>query len=230
MSDTEAVAKWNQYYQQGARKGNMAFWPNENLVRILKGSYFPWHKDSYKDVKTLDVGFGSGNNLMLCGSLGMELYGVEIHDEICQSTGERLTSMGYKSDLRTGSNRNIPFFDGTFDYLISWDAIHYEGKPDLIEEALAEFNRVLKPGGRLFISTIAPKHTIFRNSEIVGHHQYLLKREDDFRKGQVFFCFDAPQYIQYFLSKQFSEVEVGRSTLHYFFEINDTFMITAIKN
>ncbi len=230
MSDSEAVTKWNRFYQEGDQKGNVALWPNENLVRILKGSYFPWNKKHYDGLKIIDIGFGSGNNLMLCGTMGMDLSGVEIHSEICQLTHDTLEHMGYTSDLKTGSNRDIPFDDNFFDYLISWDAIHYEREPARIKEAIKEFARVLKPGGRMFLSTVAPRHTIFRDSKIVGAHQYLLGRDDDFRKGQVFFCFDAPQYIHYFFETCFRDIQIGRSTLNYFFETNDTFLVTATKS
>lgn len=229
MVDTDAVSKWNQFYKDGPNKGNIAYWPNENLVRILKGSYFPWYQESYEHKKVVDIGFGSGNNLMLCGSMGMELHGVEIHYEICTSTQKYLSKLGYNAELKEGSNRNIPYDNDSFDYLISWDAIHYERRPDRISAALKEFARVLKPGGRLFMSTVAPKHTIFQDSKIVGHHQYLLCREDDFRKGQIFFSFDSKRYIHYFFSNDFQDISVGRSTLDYFNEVNDTFLITAVK-
>jgi hypothetical protein len=87
----------------------------------------------------------------------------------------------------------------------------------------------LKPSGRLFLSTIASKHTIFRGSQIIGLHQYLLRRDDDFRKGQVLFCFDAPQYMHYFIKSCFTDIQIGRSTLNYFFETNDTFLLAAVK-
>ena len=224
-----ADERWAQFYSRKTGQGAVATWPNESLVRFFKGQYFPWFKKSYAGMKIIDVGFGSANNLMFFGTLGMQLHGVEVHADICELFMERLARTGYSADLKAGTNREIPFPDEQFDYLVSWDAIHYEGDSQRIEEALAEFARVLKPGGRLFMSTVAPKHTIFRDTKIVGHHRYLLGREDDFRKGEVFFCFDAPQYIHYFLAPHFTDIQTGRSTLDYFFEINDTFLITATK-
>jgi ubiquinone/menaquinone biosynthesis C-methylase UbiE len=226
MKKTEAFTKWMNFYCK-QQKGLM--WPNETLVRFFKGSYMPGFCKSYKGKKVLDVGFGTGNNLMFCGTLGMELFGVEVHKEICQKTSEKMKEMGYKAELMPGSNRRIPFPDDFFDYLISWDVIHYEGKEDRIVEAISEYSRVLKPKGRLFLSTVAPRHTILRNSKSLGNHRYEIGRADDFRKGETFFYFDAPKYIEFYFSNNFSDIHIGRVTLDYFTEINDTFIVTAVN-
>jgi ubiquinone/menaquinone biosynthesis C-methylase UbiE len=229
MSERDSVNKWNAFYREGPNTGTVPLWPNESLVRLFKAQYFPWFNSSYKGCRVLDSGFGSGNNLMFCGTLEMELYGVEIHEDICRQTADRLSEMGYQSVLKTGDNRNIPFPDNHFDYLISWDVIHYEREEERVVSALREYARVMKPGARLFLSTVAPRHTILRGSETLGGHQYRIGRKDDFRQGQVFFYFDMPHYLEFYLSQNFSDILIGRSTLDYFIEINDTFLATAVK-
>jgi len=229
MKSSDAFEKWNCFYRDGINTGQVALWPNESLVRLLKGAYFPWHKNSYAGDKVIDIGFGSGNNLMLCGSLGMSLFGTEIHSDICLQTADLLSQLGYSAELKEGHNRSIPFDNETFDYLISWDVVHYEGEESRICDAFAEYARVLKTGGRMFLSTVAPEHTILKNSTVTGPHQYKIGRDDDFRKGQVFFYFDSSRYLEFYLSPHFSQIQIGRSTLNYFFETNDTFLVTATK-
>ena len=226
MNDTKAFEKWRQFYCD-SKAG--ALWPNESLVRMFKGKYIPEFKEEYKDKKLLDIGFGTGNNLIFFGTLGMKLYGTEIHEEICQKGTARVKELGYEADLQTGDNRNIPYQDGFFDYLVSWDVIHYEGEENRINKAIAEYHRVLKPGGRLFLSTVAPDHSILRDSKIHGCHQYKIGRKDEFRKGQIFFYFDSPQYLKFYFDKYFSNILVGRANLDYFTEVNDTFILTGQK-
>lgn len=226
MGKTEAFAQWMNFYCKQQR-GLM--WPNETFVRFLKGSYMPGFRKSYKGKKVLEVGFGTGNNLIFCGTLGMELFGVEVHEEICRQVGKKMEGLGYRADLRVGNNHKIPFPKDFFDYIVSWDVIHYEGYEGGIIKAIAQYSRVLKPGGRLFLSTVAPKHTILRNSKTLGNHKYEIGRDDDFRKGEIFFYFDSPNYINFYFSKYFDEIKVGRVTLDYFTEINDTFIVTAVN-
>lgn len=48
--------------------------------------------------------------------------------------------------LQQGSAEDLPFDSETFNVVVSTSAFHYYGHP---EQALAEFRRVLRPGGRL---------------------------------------------------------------------------------
>ncbi|MDP8213175.1 MAG: class I SAM-dependent methyltransferase [Candidatus Zapsychrus exili] len=227
MKKDKAFTDWMNFYCK-QNKGLM--WPNETLVRLFKGSYMPGVRKNYKGKKVLEVGFGVGNNLMFCGTLDMELFGVEVHKDICDHATKRMEELGHNADLKVGKNSKIPFKDNSFDYIVSWDVLHYEGREDLIVKAISEYSRVLKPGGRFFISTVAPKHTILRKSKTLGNHQYEIGREDDFRKGETFFYFDSKEYIKFYFSKYFSKIDVGRVTLDYFTEVNDTFIITAVNN
>lgn len=203
--------------------------PSETLVRLLKGDYIPGLSKAYEGKKVLDVGFGDGTHLMFLGSLRMRLYGTEVSDEICTSVRGKLAELGYRADLLVGTNRSLPFPDNEFDFLVSWNVLHYEDNETAIREALREYRRVLKPAGRFLISTTGPEHKILRNSETLGGHRYLIGREDDFRKGQVFFYFDAPNYIHYYFSECFSNVLVGRTHEFLFTETLDYFLVTGVK-
>ena len=221
-----AYSKWRNFYCQ-KKKGLM--YPNETLVRFFKGTYMPAYKPNYEGMKVLDVGFGTGNNSMFLGSLGMKLFGVEVGQEICKEGMKKLKSLGLKADFRVGTNSDLPFEDNSFDYLVSWDVIHYEGSEKKIIKAVEEYHRVLKPGGWLFLSTVAPQHTILQGSEVVGAHCYEIGLESDFRRGQVFFYFDSPRYIEHYFSKRFSKIRIGRVTLEYFTYTNDTFILNAVN-
>ena len=224
--DEQAYAKWKKFYVQ-QQKGML--YPNETLVRFLMGTYMPAYKTNYKGKKVLDVGFGSGNNSMFLGSLGMVLHGIEVDKAICTQGKVRLEAVGYKGEFRVGTNSDIPFPDKTFDYLVSWDVIHYEGNETNIVKAINEYHRVLKPGGWLLLSTVAPDHTILRGSKIMAPHCYKIGLKTDCRKGQQFFYFDSPGYLKHYFGKQFVNISVGRVTLDYFSYVNDTFTLNAVN-
>jgi len=74
-----------------------------------------------------------------------------------------------------------------FDFLVSWNVIYYEDNEEAINEAIAKYHRVLKPGGRFFVSTAGPEDSILDNGITLGKHRYQIGYPDDFRQGQVFF-------------------------------------------
>ena len=74
-----------------------------------------------------------------------------------------------------------------------------------------EFQRVLKPGGGLYISTVGPKHEIYNLSKPLGSHENLIQ-DFGFRTGERFFFFDNERYLDYYLSIIFTNLVTGRVT------------------
>ena len=202
--------------------------PSETLVRLMKGNYVRGFDRNYDGKRVLEVGFAYGANLQFMKGLGLEVYGVEVHTDICKMMTERLLGLGIPCVLKPGSNREIPFPDGFFDYLVSWDTLHYEITEELVYEAIREFGRVLKPAGRFFLSTVAPGHTILLQAERLDQHRYRI-REETFRKGEIFFCLDSPGFIEKCFSTQFQHLQIGRTTIDLFESVNDCFVATGVK-
>ena len=226
---TSTFDKWAEMYRKFAAEGSELMWPSETLVRMFKGNYVTGLDKNYQGKKVIDIGFGNGNNLIFLGSLGLLLSGIEVTREICTGVGSRLAKLGHTSDLRVGSNRSIPFGDAAFDFLVSWNVLHYEENEGDIRAALSEYSRVLKPGGRFFLSTTGPDHKILRDARTLGTHRYQINRDDDFRKGQIFFYFDSPNYLRYYFSEHFDDVLTGRTHDHIFTETLDWFIVTGVK-
>jgi ubiquinone/menaquinone biosynthesis C-methylase UbiE len=226
----DAFETWAEAYKKAAADGSELMWPSETLVRMFKGSYIPGLDRNYAGRKVLDIGFGNGNNLIFLATLGLELHGTEVHPDVCEQTRARLARIGYAADLKVGTNRNLPYADNTFDALVSWNVLHYENTEQGIRDALVEYRRVLKPGGRIFVSTTGPEHMILDGAATLGGHRYRIGRDDDFRKGEVFFYFDAPNYIQHYFSAQFANVLVGRTHDHLFTATLDWFVVTGTKD
>lgn len=227
MNQNVAFEKWTQFYKESLRKGVRQLWPAEPLVRILMGNYIPGLDKNFRGKLALDVGCGSGNNLVFLASLGMQIAGTEISEEVCRDTAAMLKSLGHDADVRVGTNTHIPFEDGTFDFVVSWNVLHYEPDERSIQRAIMEYARVMKAGGILILSTTGPDHLILEGARVVGAHQYQIQREDDFRKGETFFCFDHPRYLQYYFSAAFEKVLIGRLHDDLFGRVSDYFILAA---
>ena len=229
MTTESPTHGWKEFYQRAAQKGFELLWPNETLVRLLKGKYIPGLNRDYAEKRVLEVGCGNGNNLLFLATLGLELSATEIADEICEATRQKLQQFGVNAMIKTGRNRSLPFDSNSFDLLVSWNVIHYEDNETAMREAIAEYARVLNPGGRFLLSTTGPEHLILKDSRTLGGHRYQIGREDDFRKGQVFFYFDAPNYVQHYFGQSFREVMVGRAHDTLFSAVQDYWIVTGLK-
>jgi SAM-dependent methyltransferase len=226
-SSSEDRGGWARAYRNAAESGSALAFPNETLVRLLKGAYIPDMPRSFSGMRALDVSTGSGNNIYLLASLGFDVYGTEIAESICMQTTAELARSGIKVELRVGNNTRLPFENDFFDFLISWNVLHYEDNEAAVVAGIREYARVLKPGGRLLLSTTGPDHKILTNATTLGGHRYCIGRQDDFRKGSIYFYFDAENYLQHYFGMAFGDVMTGRTHDRLFTETLDWFIVTG---
>lgn len=230
MDDGTKFSKWTEFYKASEEAGTNLVWPNEVLIRLFKGDYLEELDKNYKGKSLIDIGFGDGNNLRFFATLGLELFGTEVSEGICSTVKARLAKAGIQTDLRVGTNRGIPYAPKSFDFLVSWSVLHYEGTEPKICMALEKYRQVLKTGGRFFIATAGPHHKIMENSRLVGTHQYQIGRPGDLRTGQVMFYFDRARYLKWYLEHVgFQQVRVGRVLDTLFDHTADYFIATGVK-
>lgn len=128
---------WNDLY--GRNDGHLSY-PDETLVRITHSLFSP---DKHR--KVLDYGFGSGANTIHLLNKGHAVSGVEVSAAAAHKLAARLARLGLQADLRCTTNGTIPFETSCFDAVIAWQVLYYNDWQTL-GQALAEINRVLRPG------------------------------------------------------------------------------------
>jgi SAM-dependent methyltransferase len=100
--------------------------------------------------RLLDIACGSGGpTLRIARRTGCRVTGVDAHEQAIAAAHARAAAEGVADGAvfeRLDASRPLPFPDGAFDGLICIDAInHLPDRPRI----LAEWARVLRPGGRL---------------------------------------------------------------------------------
>ncbi len=98
----------------------------------------------------VDLGCGSGRALLWNRDLGATMAGIDISPFFSQDARQEM-------DLMLGDLRKLPFADNTFDKAWSLDVLEHLS-PDALHGMLGEANRVLKPGGGLFVYTHVRKN------------------------------------------------------------------------
>ena len=94
--------------------------------------------------RMLDIGCSVGATVRAADELGWQASGVDISQsavQFCRSQG---------LDCHKVDGTELPFTEATFDLLTNWHVI--EHVPDVLE-TLAEWRRVLKPGGIMMLET-----------------------------------------------------------------------------
>jgi len=113
----------------------------EELQQILDG--LP------KGSKILDVGCGTAHLTNWIKEQGFEITGVEPSSEMMKLARENFPDIEIVNSIASA----LPFEDNSFDLIVSFEVLRYLDKEENIK-SYKEFQRVLKPGGRFFLTQV----------------------------------------------------------------------------
>lgn len=99
------------------------------------------------DERLLDASCGTGTLIVRLREHHpeLDLTGVDLSYEMLREAREKIGTDD-RVTLRQGNAEDLPFEEAAFEVVVSTSAFHYYGHPG---QALSEFRRVLRPGGRL---------------------------------------------------------------------------------
>lgn len=150
------VEKNIKKYELIYKKGQNHFYPNLDLVRIQK----TFLKSNIG--KTLDFGFGSGENLVFLSNEGHEIYGLETSRTALKITKKKIKNKKAKLNLKIlSSSKKLQFKDNFFDNIICLSVFSQLKNRRNAMHLLNEFNRILKKNGILIIDINGPKSDHF---------------------------------------------------------------------
>lgn len=135
----------------------------------------------------LDVGIGPGRGVALLSGNGRRVVGVDVSRRMLRLADAHLSAERARASLTRANALALPFRSGSFDAVVSTYLLDVLSDAEMAA-ALRELVRVLSPGGRLVLGTMAlPNHLTHQVwmaayralPELVGHsrpadpHPYL---------------------------------------------------------
>jgi ubiquinone/menaquinone biosynthesis C-methylase UbiE len=142
---------YNSHWEDKFITGSWGRYPPEDLIRFV-GRHFSANQRS--DMKVLEVGCGPGANLWFLHREGFSVAGIDSSSTAMAQAGERLVKENHGindslPDLRTGNFASLEWEDSTFDLVIDIFAL-YANTIEIMQSAISEIHRVLKPGALLY--------------------------------------------------------------------------------
>ena len=105
--------------------------------------------------RALDLGCGVGRHALFLAKIGFTVSAMDGSDTGIGFLTEQARATGRQIDAQVGLMTDLPYPDGTFDFVLAWNVI-YHGDRSIVLRAIAEIRRVLMPGG-LYQGTMLSK-------------------------------------------------------------------------
>ena len=229
----------SSYSQFHIKNKSKHLYPTEWVIRTMLGNYPELYldKSNYAAGKILDLGFGDCRNMQLLANCGLDIYGVEITDDIVNMATETMNELQIPATLKVGTNSKIPFEDNYFDYLLASSSCYYVDADSSFTDNLFEIFRVIKPGGYFIanfpafspVSTV-PESFILEKCDFT-HDNHVIIRNDIYgiRNGYKFKAFKNAEELKNTLEDKFDNISIGYTLDNYYGVQINTFILSCRK-
>ena len=148
---------WDTIYAEGRQQNKYPFISIVSLIFYLKKII----NKNTSNIKILEVGCGTGNNLLFASENGFDCYGIDASEKAIEIAKTFFEKNKKKCNLKIGSFANLPYENNFFDLVIERAALT-QTSFKVAKKAVEEINRVLKSDGffysEIFSDSSNPPH------------------------------------------------------------------------
>ena len=99
--------------------------------------------------KVLDLGCGNARLFELLKGYNIQYFGIDISEKLIEIAGKNVSDGSFK----VGDVLEAPYSDNFFDSVISIAVLHHIPTEKLRQKALNEIFRIIRPGGKIMVTT-----------------------------------------------------------------------------
>ena len=140
---------WESVFRQS---GRVFLEPHEDMAKLAT------MLEKRKAKTVLDLGCGTGRHIIFFTKQGFDVYGLDSSTQGLKLTKDWLEEEALCANLSLQNmSESLPYPNNFFDAVISVQVIHH-GTLTAIRKVTQEIDRVLKPGGLLFVTVTKLKN------------------------------------------------------------------------
>ena len=136
---------WERKYFDNPEYRN--YYPYDVIVSFIY--HHTNKKTDRREIKILEIGCGTGNNLWFAAREGYSTYGLDGSKTAIDFARQRFDQEKLNGDFIVGDMTNLPYEDSFFDLVFDRAAMTLVPKKSVLK-TVSEVNRVLRPGGVFF--------------------------------------------------------------------------------
>lgn len=159
----------------------------------------------YAGDRVIDIGCGTGNTAFAAARRMAQVSAVDPVPDLLQKAKERASFEGLEIDFREGGAESIAFDDASFDVALSTFGMIFSEDP---AASVREAARVLRPGGRLGLTSWSTSSLNFRLFEICA------KARPGLRSIEVACQWGAESQALAWLAKSFGSIRIEKRNFY----------------
>ncbi|MGD9535577.1 MAG: class I SAM-dependent methyltransferase [Alphaproteobacteria bacterium] len=121
----------------------------------------------------LDLGCGVGRHAVYVAGEGFAVSAMDAASSGLDYARDWASREGVTLDLSFGQMTALPYEDASFDAVIAWNVIYY-GEPPVIEAALSEIRRVLRPRGLYLGTFLSKRHARYGQGREIARDTFVI--------------------------------------------------------
>jgi len=183
------MTQWNEIYRKG--RGKYSYYdilrPHPDMGRVIK----VFKKRGVGRV--LDLGCGAGRNLWFLAKAGFSVSGIDAARSGLRIARDFLKKNKLRAELTAGDvYKRLPYPDKSFDAVVSVQVLQHSDEAG-IKRAIREIERILSPGGLIFITLCGRyslgqvRYCLVKTAKRIGNHTYIPTRGEE--KGLMHFIY-----------------------------------------
>lgn len=176
--------------------------------------------------RILDAGCGIGRHVVFFAEQNYIVYGIDISPEAIAIAEEWVTKKQLSAYLQVADIENLPFRDRYFDLVLSHGVLDHMPIENA-KKAIKELNRVLVPGGYLFLTLRSVDDSECGRGEAVGYHTYKLAA--GYEKGIVQHYFDQDEVFDLLEGFRIFDLELVEQKFPSVYTIDKSYIQSSIS-
>ena len=136
--------------------------------------------------RVLDLGCGVGRHALAMAREGLETYALDGSAAGIAHLQAEAKRNGLLIDAQNGLMTALPYADAYFDYILSFNVI-YHGDETIVQQAIAEIHRVLKPNGLYQGTMLSKRNNRFGRGKEIAPNTFIVEDEEE-KDHPHFYC------------------------------------------
>jgi SAM-dependent methyltransferase len=157
--------------------------------------------------RVLDVACGTGNAALAAAARGATVTGVDSAPRLVEVAAARADRAGVRGEWVRGDAADLPFEDDAFDVAVSVFGVIFAAPA---EQAVAELARVVRPGGRIAVTSWIPAGPIFTIGRILGEAVQAVQRPKELPERTAW---GDPEVVRRLFGAHGASVEIREHTM-----------------